>query len=191
MKIRTAMDWFFLTPLPVSWRVAVFAMSGVVLGMAVLVVHISRATSYLPDDPTACINCHVMEPAYAGWRNSSHATEATCNDCHLPHQNPVAKLARKARDGTRHTYVFTFRLEPQVIHLASSAVSVVQENCLRCHHDQLQMIRLAGVAERRCWDCHQSPHGPVTGLSSAPDARRPDLPPAGFRRHLRTSEPRE
>ena len=181
MSRGTLLSWLTLGPIPAGWRLLIFAMGGVLAGMLVFVLHISRATSYLSDVPETCVNCHVMEHAYASWFHSSHARAATCTDCHLPHQNPIAKLAYKARDGLWHSYVFTFRLEPQVIRLAAGGVPVVQENCLRCHHDQIQMVRLAGVTERRCWDCHQVPHGSVTSLSSAPDARRPALPSAGLR----------
>jgi len=155
-------------------------MAGAMVGMAVLVLHASRAASYLSDSPETCINCHVMNHAYASWRNSSHAAATICTDCHLPRHNPIANRAFKARDGMWHSYVFALRLEPQVIRLAAGAVPVVQENCLRCHHDQVQMVRLAGVEERRCWDCHQVPHGSVTSLSAAPHARRPALPSAGL-----------
>ncbi len=127
MNRAILISWLTLGPVPVAWRLLIFTMGGAAVGMAVLVLHISRATSYLSDTPETCLNCHVMEHAYASWRLSSHGRDTTCTDCHLPHQNPVAKLARKGRDGLRHAYVFTFRLEPQVLHLASSAVPVVQE----------------------------------------------------------------
>ena len=181
-------DLLTLRRIPPGIRLLVFAAAGVAAGMAVLVAHVSRATSYLSNVPETCLNCHVMEYAYASWRRSSHADAATCTDCHLPHQNPVAKLAHKAHDGFRHSYMFALRLEPQVIRLARTGVPVVQENCLRCHHDQLQMVRLAGVTERRCWDCHAVPHGSVTGLSSSPDALRPPLPQAGLGPLIRPRE---
>ncbi len=184
-KARMAMvtllrRWMTLDPLPVRWRMPVFFVGGIAMGSALVVAHISRAGSYLLDKPDACINCHVMNQAYASWQHSSHREVAVCTDCHLPHQNPVAKLAFKGRDGLRHSYVFTFRLEPQVLRLSEGAVPVVQENCLRCHHDQLQMVRVAGVDERRCWDCHENIHGPQVSLSAAPHARRPALPSAGL-----------
>ncbi|MBP7829832.1 MAG: cytochrome c nitrite reductase small subunit [Kiritimatiellae bacterium] len=178
--MRARKQWLLLEGMHPAWRLAVFTMGGVLLGMAVLVTHISRAASYLSDEPEVCINCHVMNSAYATWRNGSHGHVAACVDCHLPHQNPVAKLAFKGMDGARHSYVFTFRLEPQVLELSRGAIPVIQENCLRCHHDQLQMVRLAGVTERRCWDCHDNVHGSVISLSASPDARRPALPSAGL-----------
>jgi cytochrome c nitrite reductase small subunit len=172
--------WLFLKPVHPGWRLAIFTAGGVAAGLALVVAHISRAATYLLDEPEACINCHVMNNAFATWQHGSHREVAACTDCHLPHQNPVAKLAFKGRDGLRHSYVFTFRLEPQTLQLSRGALPVVQENCLRCHHDQMQMVRLAGVTERPCWDCHDGAHGSVISLSGTPHARRPALPSAGL-----------
>ncbi len=66
--------------------------------------------------------------------------------------------------------MFTFRLEPQVLRLSKGAVPVIQENCLRCHADQFQMVRLVETSERRCWDCHQNIHGEVISLAGTPSA---------------------
>ena len=173
-------DWLWLLPLPPPWRLAVFAMGGVAFGLALVVAHISRAASYMSDKPEACLNCHVMNNAYATWQHGSHRIAADCADCHLPHQNPIAEKAFQARDGLRHSYVFTFRLEPQTLQLSEGAKPVVQENCLRCHGNQFLMVRLAAVTERRCWDCHDGVHGRVISLSGTPHARRPPIPPAGL-----------
>ena len=174
------MDWLTLAGLSLRWRVAVFAVLGVALGLAIVIARIANAASYLSDSPQTCLNCHVMNHAYATWVHGSHGQVAICNDCHVPHDNVLAKTAFKARDGLRHSYVFTMRLEPQVIRLSEGAVGVVQANCIRCHYRQLAMIRLAGPRERRCWDCHNNIHGSVSSLSAAPNARRPPLPPAGL-----------
>ncbi len=149
--------------------------------MAILIARISNATSYLSDAPETCLNCHVMNNAYATWRHGSHAGVATCNDCHVPHDNPVAKMAFKAQDGMRHSYVFTLRKEPQVLRLSDGAVPVVHNNCIRCHENRLSMVSIPGTAERKCWDCHNNIHGRVRSLSTSPHAQRPDLPPAGLR----------
>ena len=47
-----------------------------------------------------------------------------------------------------------FHKEPQVLELSNTAKPVVQSNCIRCHSEQLAMVRLAGSSERTCWDCH-------------------------------------
>ena len=96
-------------------RRAIYLLAGLAAGLALFIARISNAASYLSDAPQTCINCHVMTDAYASWQRGSHGKVAICNDCHVPHSNPVAKYAFKASDGLKHSYVFTFRLEPQVL----------------------------------------------------------------------------
>jgi cytochrome c nitrite reductase small subunit len=169
-----------LAGLPRAVQVGVYGLAGAALGMALVLTRIANATSYLSDEPQACINCHVMTDAYASWQRGSHGQVAVCVDCHVPHSSFVAKYAYKARDGLKHSYVFTMRKEPQVLRLSARAVPVVQANCVRCHDHQLMMIRLAGSAERRCWDCHQGFHGKTRSLSASPSMLRPGLPAAGL-----------
>lgn len=171
---------FSLAGLSRGWQVAICLGVGVALGLAIAVARIANATSYLSDAPETCMNCHVMSDAYASWQRGSHGRVANCVDCHVPHDNPIAKLAFKAADGMRHSYVFTVGAEPQVLTLSAGAVPVVQANCLRCHAGTLGMIRLADSRERKCWDCHNTIHGKVHGLSASPRALRPKLPGAGF-----------
>ncbi len=155
-------------------------MLGLVVGLGVVVARMANMVSYLSDSPRTCVNCHVMTSAYATWQRGSHGHVAVCNDCHVPHSNPVAKMAFKGADGMRHSYVFTMRKEPQVLHLSAGAVHVIQSNCIRCHSHQIMMIRLADTAERKCWDCHHNVHGSVHSLSASPQELRPTLPSAGL-----------
>jgi len=169
-----------LAGLPRRLQIGIYSLAGIALGLALVLVRIANATSYLSDDPLTCINCHVMTDAYASWQRGSHGRVAVCVDCHVPHSNLVAKYAFKSRDGLKHSSVFTMRTEPQVLELSAGAVSVVQSNCVRCHSQQFAMIRLAGVSERRCWDCHHNVHGKVHSLSASPATLRPGLPDAGL-----------
>jgi cytochrome c nitrite reductase small subunit len=164
-------------------QVAVYILVGVAIGLGIVVARIANAVSYLSDEPAACINCHVMTDAYASWQRGSHARVANCVDCHVPHTNVVAKFAFKGMDGTKHAYVFTMRQEPQTLVLSETAAPAIQSNCVRCHINRFQMIRLADASERRCWSCHTNVHGRVHGLSSSSRALRPELPPAGL--HLK------
>lgn len=185
----------FLTPMwraaervlpPARWRVPVIVAAGMFSGLAVLTFHISNASSYLTDDPRACVNCHVMAPHYATWQHSSHARVAACNDCHVPQGNPALKYAFKAMDGSRHAFMFTFRLEPEVIRIHAPGQWTVQNNCIRCHEglagharylaaDWHQVRRGEG---RLCWDCHrETPHGRGNSAASTPQARVPELSP--------------
>ncbi|MBN2377885.1 MAG: cytochrome c nitrite reductase small subunit [Sedimentisphaerales bacterium] len=162
-------------------QIAIYMMVGGVLGLALITARLGNAASYLSNEPQTCMNCHVMTDAYATWQRGSHGKVAVCNDCHIPHSNIVAKTAFKARDGMKHSYVFTMRQEPQVLELSAGAKPVVRENCLRCHSDQFAMVRLADSSERNCWDCHDNIHGSVRSLSASPHVLRPQLPGAGLK----------
>ena len=167
---------------PPRWRVPVIIISGVLFGLLLYLVHISRAASYLSDDPSTCMNCHIMAPQFATWMHSSHRENASCNDCHVPHQNAAIKYWFKAKDGMRHATVFTLRNEPQVIMIREEGKEVVQENCIRCHSKLLTDDKVLNYTasthharmERPCWECHREvPHGRVNSLSSVPYARVP------------------
>ena len=164
-----------------GWRPAGFLMLGIVGGMGLFVLHISRAASYLSDAPETCMNCHVMTTQYITWQHSSHAGVTTCNDCHVPHTSPAAQYWFKAKDGLWHATVFTMRWEPQVIRLSEGAVPVVENNCRRCHAEVIAEVAPAEYqwGDLRCWDCHRdTPHGTVRSLSATPDGFRPQLPAA-------------
>ncbi|MGD9928498.1 MAG: cytochrome c nitrite reductase small subunit [Mangrovibacterium sp.] len=167
---------------PKNWKIPVILVLGIFAGLFVLSVYLSKAHSYLSDDPKTCVNCHIMAPQYATWTHSSHREVTNCNDCHVPHDNVFNKYFFKAKDGMRHATMFTLRLEPQVIFIKEDGAEVVHQNCVRCHSNQLMDARQAGCianyeenrTSRKCWDCHREvPHGRVNSLSSTPSARVP------------------
>ena len=88
------------------WLVLAGLFGGIV-GLGGFTVSYANGLSYLTDNPKACANCHVMREFYDGWNRGSHKHVATCNDCHTPHDNIVAKYAVKALNGFRHSYAFT------------------------------------------------------------------------------------
>jgi len=178
--VNRVMSIVTLSGLPRPVQVGIYGLVGVAIAMGLVLVRVANATSYLSDEPQACINCHVMTDAYASWQRGSHGRVAVCVDCHVPHSNLVAKYAFKGRDGLKHSYVFTRGTQPQVLALSAGAVPVVQANCLRCHDHQVMMVRVAGSSERRCWDCHQGMHGETRSLSASPAVLRPRLPAAGL-----------
>lgn len=45
---------------------------GVMVGLLFYLMYVSRMASYLSDDPSACVNCHIMAPYYQSWQKSSH-----------------------------------------------------------------------------------------------------------------------
>ena len=170
---------------PKLWHRIVFAiLFGSAIGLSANVFVLSNAISYLSDEPEACINCHVMVPEYATWQHSSHREHTTCNDCHVPYGEGFRKYKFKANDGMRHAFLFTFRLEPQVIRIKEEGKDVVQENCLRCHYDQVHPVSVANVDGDNykhgegmlCWGCHREvPHGRVHSQSSTPYSIIPDM----------------
>lgn len=166
---------------PDNWKIAVIIISGILTGAIFFILYVGNATSYLSDKPETCINCHVMNPQYSSWRKSSHARVASCNDCHVPQDNVFRKFYFKATDGLRHSTMFTFRLEPQVIKIHEAGINVVQENCKRCHSSLIDHTFLKSDKsdeEKKCWSCHEeTPHGTVSSLSSFPHSKVPGLNP--------------
>lgn len=168
---------------PDKWKFPVIILLGVICGLGVFMLKISKATSYLSDEPETCVNCHIMAPQYATYNHSSHREWASCNDCHVPHNNVVNKYYFKAKDGLRHATMFTLRKEPQVIFIKEEGKEVVHNNCVRCHSKLLDTdVKLAQKefsherTDRNCTECHREvPHGRVNSLSSTPDARVPLL----------------
>ncbi len=167
---------------PDQWKVPVIILLGIFVGLGAYVLKLSKAHSYLGDAPETCVNCHVMAPQYATWSHSSHREVANCTECHVPQHNMATKYYFKAMDGLRHSYMFTFRLEPQVIFIKEAGKKAVQDNCIRCHADQVIEHRTKQLAagfehkrtDRSCIECHREvPHGRVNSLSSVPDAQVP------------------
>jgi len=170
----------FLNLIPRVFILPLFIVGGLLAGLAIYTVYMSRAHSYLSDKPETCVNCHIMTPYYQSWMHSSHHAWTNCNDCHVPQDNVVSKYAFKAMDGLYHAAVFTVNAEPQVIRPRKASYKVIMNNCIRCH-TQLNtefvdtgMIGYADVEKgegKACWDCHrQVPHTVVSNIASAPNA---------------------
>lgn len=171
----------FFTP-PPQWKLPVLVSLGIFVGLGFYVLYLSKAASYLSDNPETCVNCHVMAPQFATYQHSSHREVATCNDCHVPHNNVFNKYYFKAKDGLRHASIFALRMEPEVIFILDEGKKVVHNNCIRCHSQTLTDPKLASqvpnhahnTQDRVCWECHREvPHGRVNSLSSVPNARVP------------------
>lgn len=171
----------YLKP-PDSWKIHVIIILGILSGLSIFSFRISKAHSYLSDNPKSCVNCHIMAPQYTTWNHSAHREVTHCNDCHVPHNNLFNKYYFKAKDGLRHATIFTLRKEPQVIFIHEEGQEVVQANCIRCHSNTITDSKVLALtheyhsarSERKCWECHrETPHGRVNSLSSVPNARVP------------------
>lgn len=162
-------------------KTALVCLCGVIVGLGLLFSYLLRMHTYLMgDDPSACVNCHIMSPYYATWSHSSHGRNATCNDCHVPHQNIASKYLFKGMDGMKHVAYFVTNNEPQVMQAQTLSAQVIMDNCIRCHaqlnQDFVKTGRISYMMARRgegmaCWDCHrQVPHAGMNSLSSTPNA---------------------
>ncbi|MDN5204694.1 cytochrome c nitrite reductase small subunit [Fulvivirgaceae bacterium BMA10] len=169
------MNWYKKLKPPQEWKIPVIVLLGAIVGLGFYILHISKATSYVSDNPKVCVNCHVMTPEYITWRNSSHREWATCNDCHVPQDNVAKKYFFKAKDGLYHASVYTTRTEPQVIRMKEMGQEVVHQNCIRCHQNQVTDAKLSSQVknhwahrtDRLCWECHREvPHGKTHSLST-------------------------
>jgi cytochrome c nitrite reductase small subunit len=170
----------FLKQIPNSMILPLFIVAGIIAGLSVYIIYMSRAYSYMSDNPSACINCHIMTPYYQSWSRSSHTPWTNCNDCHLPQNNIFSKYTFKLKDGVYHSALFTFRAESQVIRPTVSSYNAIMENCIRCHTqlntDFVKTGMITYSKEKKgggkaCWDCHtQVPHMRISSLSSSPNA---------------------
>jgi len=153
---------------------------GVATGLTLYLLYISRAHTYLSEDPSACVNCHIMAPYYQSWQKSSHGPWTTCNDCHVPQDNIIRGYAFKAMDGLYHAAVFTFKAEPLAIRPRTPSYGAIMENCIRCHTQLNTEFIKSGMATYKdvkegktlaCWDCHREvTHGTMSSIAMSPNA---------------------
>ena len=173
-----SLPWRFIAP--------VVILGGLIAGLGVYILYMSKAHVYLGDDPAACVNCHIMTPYYQTWFHNSHSKWTTCNDCHVPQDNVLSKYYFKAMDGLLHSAVFTMRAEPLAIRARKASSNVVMENCIRCHtqlNNEFVKTGMMTFTEARegkgkaCWDCHSTvAHGKQSSIASTPNAIVTPLP---------------
>jgi cytochrome c nitrite reductase small subunit len=173
----------FLNIIPRVFVIPLFVIAGIIVGLGAYTAYIARLHTYATDEPSACINCHIMVPYYQSWEKSSHREWAHCNDCHVPQDNFVNKYAFKAADGLYHSAVFTLRSEPMAIRPRNASNRVIMENCVRCHTQlttefvkagQISYSQASQGEGKACWDCHRDiPHTMVSNLAASPNAIAP------------------
>ena len=134
---------------------------GAFFGAAGLTFTYAEGTSYLSDDPRACVNCHIMREQYDGWQKASHHAHATCNDCHVPH-DLIGKYATKVEHGYRHSRGFTFNDFHEPIRITPRDRVIAAENCVRCHAPMVDGIAHGLGGPLDCTRCHANVgHGPT------------------------------
>lgn len=131
---------------------------GLFLGASGFTFYTAKGWSYMSNDPTVCVNCHIMRDQYDSWQKSSHHAFAACNDCHVP-QDFLGKYWTKAEHGARHSWGFTFQNFHEPIQIKDSSLAAVQGNCLRCHQALVSEITKHSDVRgdvRNCIRCHAS-----------------------------------
>jgi cytochrome c nitrite reductase small subunit len=131
------------------------AIVGVLIGLGAYTFSYAEGTSYLSNNPEACVNCHVMWDQYDSWTASSHSAAARCVDCHLPHPT-IPKWISKAENGWFHSVAFTLQNFPEPIRIKPRNRAIVQRNCVGCHTSMVhEMLPATADGEAvTCMHCH-------------------------------------
>lgn len=137
----------------IRWRLRPLPVLGVGLALLLTFSLGTKAMLNYTDRPEFCLSCHIMEPAYESWFHSAHYGDASCSDCHVPHQNLAVKLIGKGTDGLWDFYRFYTNQVPDPIRISTRGSKTVRENCLRCHGTIMENVNYDG---RNCWECHRS-----------------------------------
>ncbi|MGB1893572.1 MAG: cytochrome c nitrite reductase small subunit, partial [Candidatus Latescibacterota bacterium] len=53
---------------------------GMLLGIGSFALYYGESLSYFSANPSACANCHIMQPQFDSWQKASHHGVATCVD---------------------------------------------------------------------------------------------------------------
>jgi nitrate/TMAO reductase-like tetraheme cytochrome c subunit len=148
---------------------------GLSIAAAVIVILIiaSFVTAHYTSASPFCDSCHEMEPYYASWQDSTHASPtAECRDCHIP---PGAVPYIETKLGSWREIWVHITGNPE----APLAVTreIPNESCLRCHPDPppdpdlpTTTFSHAEHSDENCVTCHvRLVHRPV----SPPDYQDP------------------
>jgi len=131
---------------------------GLCFGLGLFTFYYGKGYSYFKNDPTACVNCHIMIEQYDGWQHSSHKAFAGCNDCHVPHAFP-ANFITKGLNGFNHSWAFTTGRFHEPIRINKRNAQVLEENCLYCHGELVGSVHPRGDRPEdslSCVKCHKS-----------------------------------
>lgn len=127
---------------------------GSLFGIAVYTFYYGKGASYLTDEPTACLNCHIMRDVFERWSHSSHKAVATCNNCHIP-KGFVRKWFVKGLNGFNHSRHFLTGNFEEAIVITDFNAKVVEQNCISCHKTLVSDLHYYGAGRGlSCIMCH-------------------------------------
>jgi predicted CXXCH cytochrome family protein len=93
-----------------------------------------------------CVSCHIMEPYYVSWQESSHH-DVACIKCHFP-PGAAEKVRGKMQGLVQLLKYVTATAAPRLV------AEIPDESCLRCHDTRL----LAGRVEFHGIPFDHGPH---------------------------------
>lgn len=131
---------------------------GSLVGVGGFALFYGNGIGYLYDNPETCAQCHAMDDYLDGWKAGSHTAVATCNDCHMPHDNIVNKYLVKADNGFWHALKFTTGNYPVNIEIRESNRAVTNDACLYCHGDYVDEVHRFRTDDQQldCTKCHET-----------------------------------
>lgn len=77
-----------------TFRTLLAVLGGIFVGLGIYFLYALRFRTYLGDEPSACVNCHIMAPYNATRMHSSHGRDTICYDCHEQLDNKFVKTGR-------------------------------------------------------------------------------------------------
>jgi cytochrome c-type protein NapC len=138
---------------------------------------VGQETFHATGDAEFCVSCHTMEPMEKAYiadvhgGNNDHGVQATCTQCHLPHDNSFNYFVAKAQTGLHDMYVEQFGDLENIDWQAKRAHRedyVYDSGCLTCHNN-LQKATMAsndaliahkayflGTTKEQCVSCHEN-----------------------------------
>ena len=140
---------------PLKWAVRGVAILAICFGLILCL----KIPALGLDGIEFCGSCHVMQDRVDTYVNSAHSINASCGDCHIPHEL-VKGSFYKAYTGTIDLIGVVRNKDPFEIHATNMAKETIQENCVRCHAGLLEEIGDTMMQEGKyCFDCHRNtPH---------------------------------
>lgn len=126
----------------------VCAISLVSLGVSLIGAEVVKATG----GEEFCGSCHEMKPMVEAYRNDLHGGKnpvgfkAECSTCHLPHDNTVSYLLKKASSGINDVYKVMLTDTSKIDWLGKRKereTFVYDSGCLSCHQELLAKTEAA------------------------------------------------
>lgn len=110
-------------------RLVMMRLAAVVAALLLLVAMMTSGAAQYTSRSEFCFSCHIMEPYYASWQESSHH-DVACIKCHFP-PGAAEKVRGKMLGLVQLLKYVTKTAAPRL------GAEIPDESCLRCHDARL------------------------------------------------------